>query len=57
LRDQVAGQEESQQLFFENKISSYTSLIDLLIKQGNTFDALVYAERAKGRVLLDVSIS
>ena len=54
MRDQVAGQEESQQLFFENKITSYNSLIELLIKQGNTFDALVYAERAKGRVLLDV---
>jgi CHAT domain-containing protein len=54
MRDQVAGQDESQQLFFENKISSYNSLIKLLIEQGNTFDALVYAERAKGRVLLDV---
>src|SRR5262249_49164253 len=54
MRDQVAGQEESQQLFFENRISSYNSLIELLIKRGNAFDALVYAERAKGRVLLDV---
>ena len=54
MRDQVAGREEAQQLFFESKISSYNSLIELLIKQGNTFDALVYAELAKGRVLLDV---
>jgi len=54
MRDQVAGQEESRQMFFENKVSSYNSLIELLIKQGNVLDALVYAERAKGRVLLDV---
>ena len=54
MRDQVAGQEESRQMFLENKISSFNSLIELLIRQGNVLDALVYAERAKGRVLLDV---
>src|SRR5207253_2664117 len=33
---------------------SYDALVDLLIKQDKPVDALVYAERAKGRVLLDV---
>lgn len=54
MRDQVAGREVERQLFFENKVSDYNTLIDLLIKQGRVVDALLYAERAKGRVLLDV---
>src|SRR5260370_28632793 len=54
LRDLVAGQEEELQLFFENKVAAYDALVDVLIQQGKPFDALVYAERAKGRVLLDV---
>lgn len=54
LREQVAGSESETQLFLENKVSSYNALVDLLIKQGKTLDALMYAERAKGRVLLDV---
>jgi CHAT domain-containing protein len=53
-RNLVAGQEEELQLFFENKVASYDDLVDLLIQQGKPFEALVYAERAKGRVLLDV---
>ena len=54
MRDQVAGNEVERQLFFENKVSSYNALTDLLVKQGRLLDALIYAERAKGRVLLDV---
>ena len=54
MRYQVAGREVERQLFFENKVSSYNSLIDLLLKQGRVADAFLYAERAKGRVLLDV---
>jgi CHAT domain-containing protein len=54
MRYQVAGREVERQLFFENKVSSYNSLIDLLLKQGRLVDAFLYAERAKGRVLLDV---
>lgn len=53
LRDRVAGREEGLQLFFENKIGPYQSLVMLLTKQGRNFEALLYAERAKGRVLLD----
>jgi CHAT domain-containing protein len=53
LRDRVAGREEGLQLFFENKLGPYHSLVMLLTTQGNNLDALLYAERAKGRVLLD----
>ncbi|HEY0762994.1 MAG TPA: CHAT domain-containing tetratricopeptide repeat protein [Pyrinomonadaceae bacterium] len=53
LRDQVMGRLESRQLFFENKVGPYHTMVKLLTQQGNNFDALLYAERAKGRVLLE----
>lgn len=53
LRDQVAGRQEGRHLFFENKVGPYHTLVKLLTKQGQNFEALVYAERAKGRVLLE----
>jgi CHAT domain-containing protein len=53
LRDRVAGREEGLQLFFENKVGPYHSLVMLLTTQGKNLEALLYAERAKGRVLLD----
>lgn len=53
MRDQVAGRQEGLQLFFENKIGPYHTLVKLLTRQGNNFEALIYAERAKGRVLLE----
>jgi CHAT domain-containing protein len=54
LRGRVGGGERSRQRFFEGKVSPYYAMVDLLIKQGETAQALTYAERAKGRVLLDV---
>jgi CHAT domain-containing protein len=54
MRDQVAGSEVESQLFLENKVASYHSLVDLFIKQDKPLDALLFAERAKGRVLLDI---
>jgi len=53
LRDRVAGREAGLQLFFENKVGPYHSLVTLLTMQGKHFEALLYAERAKARVLLD----
>ena len=53
MRDQVAGSEVESQFFLENKVAVYHALVDLLIKQNKPHDALFYAERAKGRVLLD----
>jgi CHAT domain-containing protein len=54
LRGQVAGGEQDQQRFFENKLAPYTQMSALLISQNRLAEALAYAERAKGRVLLDV---
>jgi len=53
LRDQVAGRPEGRYLFFENKVGPYNTLVKLLAEQGKDFEALLYAERAKGRVLLE----
>jgi CHAT domain-containing protein len=54
LRGQVAGGEREQQRFFENKITPYQAMVQLSLAQRDTSGALSYAERAKGRVLLDV---
>jgi CHAT domain-containing protein len=54
LRDQVAGPETASQLYFENKLTSYHALVDILAQQEKPIEALLYAERAKARVLLDV---
>jgi hypothetical protein len=53
LRDRVAGREKGLELFFENKLGPYHSMVTLLSGEGKNFEALLYAERAKGRVLLD----
>ena len=53
LRDQVVGRLESRQLFFENKVGPYHTMVKLLTQQGNNFEALLYAERAKARVLME----
>ncbi len=54
LRGQIAGGEQNQQRFFENKIAPYQAMVQLSLTQQDTSAALTYAERAKGRVLLDV---
>ncbi len=54
LRSQVAGGEREQQRFFEGKIAPYQAMVQLALAQNDTAQALSYAERAKGRVLLDV---
>jgi CHAT domain-containing protein/tetratricopeptide (TPR) repeat protein len=53
LRDQVVGRLESRQLFFENKVGPYQTMVKLLTQKGNNFEALLYAERAKARVLME----
>lgn len=54
LRDQVAGAEPERESFFEHRAEPYREMVSLLVSQKNAADALAYAERAKGRVLLDV---
>ncbi len=52
-RNQIVGQEHGQQLYFENKVTPYHLLIDVLVKEGKTLEALAHAEKAKSRVLFD----
>ena len=54
LRNQIAGGEQDQQRFFEDKVDPYYQMVALLISENNSSEALAYSERAKGRVLLDV---
>ncbi|HYI08159.1 MAG TPA: CHAT domain-containing tetratricopeptide repeat protein [Thermoanaerobaculia bacterium] len=54
LRRDVPGEESAQQQAFERLVEPYHELIALLVQQGDRAGALEYAERAKGRVLLDV---
>ena len=54
LRRQVAGTEGDQELSFESKTTPYLEMVALLIEQKDFAEAFVYAERAKGRMLLDV---
>lgn len=54
LRGQIIGNEQDQQLFFENKTTPFLAMVELSLAQGDKAAALVYAERAKGRMLLDV---
>jgi CHAT domain-containing protein/Tfp pilus assembly protein PilF len=54
VRGQLAGNEQQQEQFFENKLSPYQSMVELLITQNKISEALAYAERAKARMLLDV---
>ena len=54
LRTDVAGGIEQGESFFENKLEPYDQMVDLLVKEGRYPVALSYAERAKGRTLLDV---
>jgi CHAT domain-containing protein len=52
-RHAVAGNERQRRLFFEPFHAAYAEVADLLFEQGNLADGLQYAERGKGRVLLD----
>ncbi|HVG34305.1 MAG TPA: CHAT domain-containing protein [Pyrinomonadaceae bacterium] len=54
LRGQAAGNEQDQQLFFESKTAPFLAMVELSLAQGDAPAALVYAERAKGRMLFDV---
>lgn len=54
VRSQVAGGEQERQRFFEDKISPYHQMVQLLVSQNNPGEALAYAEKAKARALLDV---
>lgn len=50
----VTGDEHRRQSFFELRAAAYVELADLLVEDGRLGEALVVAERAKGRLLLDI---
>jgi CHAT domain-containing protein/tetratricopeptide (TPR) repeat protein len=54
LREKVAGGEQLRQKAFSSRVNPYYYMIDLLIAEGDSAQALAYAERCKARVLLDV---
>jgi len=54
LRGDAAGTVTHRQRFFEKRSIPYKEMADLLASQGRASEALAFAERAKGRVLLDV---
>lgn len=53
LREQAVGSEQERQRLFDNKSEPYDEIIELLVAQKKTAEALAYAERFRGRVLLD----
>lgn len=54
MRGRVAGGEQAQQRFFEDKLSPYHALVDMFAARDNPTEALVFAERARARALLDI---
>jgi CHAT domain-containing protein len=53
LRSEVAGGEQQQQSFLENRLSPWLGMIALLVSQRAYGEALTFAEQSKARVLLD----
>jgi CHAT domain-containing protein len=53
LRNQAVIDQQIKQKFFEDKVTPYYEMVDLLVEQNKVSEALLYAERAKGRVLFE----
>ncbi len=53
IREGLVGNEQVIQNYLKNKNEPYHAMIDLLVSQNNASEALAYAERFKGRVLLE----
>ena len=53
VRRNVAGNEQQQQSFLENRLSPWLGMIDLLVSEKKYAEALTFAEQSKARVLLD----
>ena len=54
LRTKAAGGVEERQRYFEGGMEAHHGLISVLVKDNRAADALMFAERAKGRALLDM---
>lgn len=53
-QDAVAGGEVARQRYFEDRVSPYQRMVQLLVARKRAGEALACAERAKARVLLEV---
>jgi len=53
-RTRVAGGNDQKQRFMEGNVVAYHEMIALLLSENRISEALIFAERSKGRVLLDV---
>ncbi len=53
LRAQSVGGVEERQRYFERRLDAYHGMLDLMVKGNQPQEALVFAERAKARTLLD----
>jgi CHAT domain-containing protein len=54
LREQFAGGELDRQRSFENAVTPYRAMIDLEVAQRRLTEAFSYAQRSKGRTLLEL---
>ncbi|HKX29544.1 MAG TPA: CHAT domain-containing protein, partial [Blastocatellia bacterium] len=54
LSTQVAGGGPARQRFFESKVSPYQAMVDLETAEKRFPEAFAYAQRLKGRILLDL---
>ncbi|HJZ82998.1 MAG TPA: CHAT domain-containing protein, partial [Pyrinomonadaceae bacterium] len=54
IRAEVAGGAEAQRFFLGDRLYPYRAMIELLVLQNQTREALTYAERSKARAVLDV---
>jgi len=54
LRTQAAGGFEERQRYFEAGMEAHHGLLSVLVKENRPADALMLAERAKARALLDI---
>ena len=54
LRAQTAGGVQERQRYFEGGLLSHHGMLSLLVKENQAREALVFAERTKARVLLDI---
>jgi CHAT domain-containing protein len=53
-RETIAGDATTREVFFESKLEPYHAIVALLLARHRPAEALVFAERARSRVLLDV---
>jgi CHAT domain-containing protein len=53
LRNQAVIDQQIKQKFFEDKVTPYYEMVDLMVEQNKIPDAWSYAEQAKGRVLFE----